>query len=319
MTGYPEGGRSPADGHRVTVLHGGQNSDDDTPRRHGNPAGCAGASRNRLIVPGGGWGSDAEQDHEVPPRRPDAASGRWPEWARPQLRSALSITRRVQASGRRTALANELYRRWFNPIVAPPVELGRPWLPLAGLYRSAHAGSASRIVIDGVSVVDRHDVVGRDGWWRTWGDDWLPTRSRSAAVRIMLSPRADALSAFVATITTALLGEPVPWLLACPTDGQRLRRPASAVLYLPHVDALPLGLLTLLRPTLRQVMPPLCLPLAPGAALAEYPDNGMSFGEHRCHLLALALRTPIARRAPLQAIADVFASHGIDPGQPYRS
>jgi hypothetical protein len=203
--------------------------------------------------------------------------------------------------------------------MAPPVEPGRPWRPLAGHYRTAHAGSASRIDVDGMWIVARQDVVGRDGWWRTWGDAWLPTRSRANAVRIMLSPRPDALAAFVRTVTATLLDEPVPWLLACPTDAQGLRRPASSVLYLPHVDALPAALLPALRPLLRTATPPLCLPLAPGAALAESPDNGMSFGEHRCHLLALALGTGRARRAPLRAIAEVFSSHGIDPSAPHRS
>jgi hypothetical protein len=312
-------GSPPADGHGVTVLPGGLNSDDAT-RRHGGSAGCDAAPPSWLDVPPDRRGSVGEQDLEQPVRRPDTSTDPWPSWARPQLRRAVSISRRVTMSGGKTsAPATELYRRWYSPIVAPAIEIGRPWLPLAGLYRSAHVGSACRVLVDGMSLVDRHDVVGRDGWWRTWGDEWMPTRSRSHAARIMLSPRPDELGAFVTTITAALIDEPVPWLLACPTDRQRLRRPAACVLYLPDVEALPPNLLGLLRPSLQNVTPPLCLPLAPGAALAEYPDNGMSFGEHRCHLLALALCMPAARRAPLQAIADVFASHGIDPRQPYRS
>jgi hypothetical protein len=317
MTNNPNVGLAPADGHGVTVLLGDQDSD-GTPRRHEGSVGCDAAPRSWIAVPESSQGSVGEQDLEQPVRRPDTSTDPWPGWAHTQLRSAVSVARRVDTR-QRPVMATELYRRWFNPIVAPPVELGRPWLPLAGLYRSAHAGRASRVAADGMSVLDRHDVVGRDGWWRTWGDAWLPTRSRSTAVRIMLSPRPDALAAFVTTITAALIHESVPWLLACPTVTERLRRPASAVLYLPHIEALPQPLLPALRPHLRNVTPPLCLPLAPGAALAEYPDNGMSFGEHRCHLLALALRMNRARRAPLNAIADVFASHGIDPGQPYRS
>lgn len=317
MRGNPDAGLPPADGCGVTVLYGGRDGD-SSPRRHGGPAGST-ASQDRAAVPVGSLGSAAAQDLVQPTGRPDAATDPWPDWAQPQLRSAVSIALRCSAATRHTGLAGELYRRWFNPIMAPPVELGRPWAPLAGLYRTAHAGSASRIDVDGMSVVARQDVVGRDGWWRTWGEAWLPTRSRSNAVRIMLSPRPDALAVFVRTVTSTLLHEPVPWLLACPTDAQRLRRPASSVLYLPHVDALPAALLPELRPLLRTATPPLCLPLAPGAALAEYPDNGMSFGEHRCHLLALALGTARARRTPLRAIAEVFSSHGIDPSAPHRS
>ena len=53
-------------------------------------------------------------------------------------------------------------------------------------------------------------------------------------------------------------------------------------------------------------------------AVAGYPDNGMTFGEHRCHLIALALRRPASARDALRAIAETFTAHGIDPAQPYR-
>jgi hypothetical protein len=317
MGGIPAAGLPSADGRGVTVLYGGPDSDSPPPR-HGGSAGSS-ASRDGSAAPAGGRGSAAAQRPQRRFGRPDAATDPWPGWAHAQLRSAVSIANRCSATTRSTGLAGELYRRWFNPVIAPAIDFGRLRVPLAGLYRTAHAGSASRVVLDGVSVVGRQDVVGRDGWWRTWGEAWLPTRSRTNAVRIMLSPHPEALAGFVRTVTGALLEERVPWLLACPTDVQRLRRPASAVLYVPGPEALPRGLLAEVAPLLRSVTPPLCLPLAPGVALAEYPDNGMSFGEHRCHLLAVALRTPGARRAPMQAIADVFTSHGIDPAQPHRS
>jgi hypothetical protein len=91
------------------------------------------------------------------------------------------------------------------------------------------------------------------------------------------------------------------------------------VLDLPSLDALPAGLVDDLTPLVRPVAPPLCLPLAAGVGAAEYPDNGMTFGEHRCHLVALALRHPSSARNPLRAVAAVFNAHGIDPAQPHRS
>ena len=131
----------------------------------------------------------------------------------------------------------------------------------------------------------------------------------------------DELAAFVAITTSALLNETEPWLLACPTLPSRLRHSGSAVLYLPSVDALPAGLLTALAPALRTDTSPLCLPLAPGAALAEQPGNGMTFGEHRCHLVALALAGLVPRTSERQdslaAIANVFSAHGVDPTRPH--
>jgi hypothetical protein len=215
------------------------------------------------------------------------------------------------------SVATVLYRQWFNPAVCG-VDLLRSRRPLAGVYRTAHVGSAARVVRDGVAVVDRHDVIGRDGWWRTWGESWTPPRTRPGSVRVLFTPRPDRLAEFVRTTTAALGPASTPWSLGCATNPRRLRRVASAVLDLPSVDALPTGLLDDLAPTLRPVVPPLCLPIAPGVAVAQYPDNGMTYGEHRCHLIALALRHPSSARQPLRAIAAVFTTHGINPAAPYR-
>jgi hypothetical protein len=89
------------------------------------------------------------------------------------------------------------------------------------------------------------------------------------------------------------------------------------VLDVPSLAALPTGLLDALDPLLHPVAPPLCLPVRGGVGLAEYPDNGMTFGEHRCHLVALALRHPSSDGNPLSSIAAVFRAHGIDPARPH--
>jgi HopA1 effector protein family len=249
---------------------------------------------------------------------PEAGAGPWPAWARAQLLEAVSFKERVGARGHGRALAAELYRGWYSAVVGRSVEFGRPNRPLVGTYRAAHAGSGSRILADGIALVDRHDAVGRDGWWRTWGDWWRPTDGRRHCVRVLLSPRPSAIAEFVGAVTAALLDASDPWLLACSTDLRRLSRSGSAVLYVPDVAALPAGLLALLRPLLLPTAPPLCLPIEPGAALAEFADNASSFGAHRCHLVSLALQRPAARLAPLETIADVFGCHGIDPAVPYR-
>jgi hypothetical protein len=249
--------------------------------------------------------------HRARPPRPVE----WPSWAVPQLAAAAELAERMSSDGH-LVLASELYRRWFNPVVGPGAPTGRP---LAGLYRAAHAGSASRVTRDGVVVVERNDVVGRDGWWRTWNDGWLPTRSRTEAVRVLLSPQPGLLGEFVATITRFMRAASTPWLLACTTDPARVARLSAATLYVQNSAALPDGLVPELGPLLRENTPPLSLPLVAGAGLAQAPGNGMSFGEHRCHLVALALRTAEARREALTSVADVFRQHRIDPARPYSS
>ena len=319
MTIDERAGQPAADRGHVSVLTGGQNTG-GSPPRHGCPAGRDGVPGGLAAVPAGRRGSDAEQDSgagSVP--EPAAAADPWPAWASPQLLEAVSVKKHAATHSRGRALATELYRRWYSPVVGASIEPGRPWRPLAGVYRAAPAGSGSRILADGIALVDRHDAVGRDGWWRTWGDSWAPIDSRRHCVRVLLSPRPSVLAEFVGAVTAALLDASEPWLLACTTDPGRLSRTGSAVLCVPGEAALPAALLNRLRPLLRPATPPLCLPLAPGAALAQYPDSAMSFGAHRCHLVALGLALPAARREPLLAIADVFASHGIDPAAPYRT
>lgn len=232
---------------------------------------------------------------------------RWPGWARPQLRAAVELAAST-APGR--TLAAELYERWFSAAVAaPPV----PPRPLVGAYREAHASTAV-VHRDGVAVLERADRAGADGWWRTWNTSWRP---RHGHARVLLSPVADRAPELVGLLTARL--RDVPYLLACPTQPARLASSGAAVLHLSRPSALTPALCDELAPVLRPDSPPLCLPVAPGIALAQYPDNGMSFGEHRCHLLALALAVASGGATALDAIAEVFAAHGVDPSAPYRS
>ncbi len=240
-----------------------------------------------------------------------AAGPPWPDWARTQLAQATQVAAATPAG---TSVAAYLYRQWFAPTVC---ELRRPRRPFAGTYRAAHVGSSARVEADGITTVVCHDVIGADGWWRTWGQAWTPPRTRPGSVRILFTPDVDRIGAFVTTLTGALLEEPTPWSLGIATEARRVRRSGAAVLDLPGLDALPAGLLAELDPTLLPVDIPLCLPLAPGAALAQYPANGMTFGEHRCHLVALGVRH--AKGDELAAIADVFVAHGLDPARPHRA
>lgn len=274
-----------------------------------------------------------QQDGSTPPERPDGdtaggvvregrsaaratgglAADRWPGWARQQLQTAIRVAVEV---GDAAWLTRTLYLEWFNPAVAGVQHFVRRGT--AGRYRTAHAGSATRTLRDGVFTVDRHDVIGLDGWWRTWGEHWTPPRARRGSVRLLMTPLPGAVPEVIAAVTAALLPSTLPWALHCAIEPRRLRRTAAVVLYLPHPDALEDGLADSLAPLVAPHAPPLCLPVRPGLALAHYPDNGMSFGEHRCHLIATAMRRTGACEDPFDAIADVFTAHGIDPAHPYR-
>ncbi|WP_375484274.1 T3SS effector HopA1 family protein [uncultured Jatrophihabitans sp.] len=247
------------------------------------------------------------------PRRTDP----WPDWARSQLEAAVLLARSAPHG---TNVATLLHRDWFVPRFAGRTSTARPTVrPLAGVYRAAHAGADVRRTSSGLSVLARHDVVATDGWWRTWGESWTPPRDRARSMSIAFSPRPARLGAFVRVITSALLDSSESWLLGCAVSAGRMRRVGGAVLILPDLDALPDNLLDEVSGLLNPVASPLSAPLRPGAALTIAPTNGMTFGEHRCHLIALALRQPAAADDPLGAIASVFTAHGVHPAAPWRS
>ena len=273
------------------------------------------------VLTGGQDGTRLPQESVVS-QRPAAgallrgpAAGPWPEWAVPQLSAAVAL---AETAPDRMSIATLLYRNWFNPVAGDTSGLPAG-TPLAGLYRAAHAGSATRVRRGSLSVVARHDVLRTGGWWRTWGEHWTPPRGRRGSVRLMLTPRPDCLAEFVTTVTDRMLAGRTPWSLACATDPWRIARTGYAVLDLPGLDDVPSKLLDDLAGLLRPTAPPLCLPIALGVGAAEYPDNGMTFGEHRCHLVALGLRHRRRVRDPLSSIATVFTAYGIDPAEPHRS
>ena len=265
-----------------------------------------------------GDGGGAEQGGAGPARpagtAPVASIDLWPRWAVPQLDDAVAVAAAARTARDVRGVAVALYREWFAP--ALDARASAP-APLAGLYRRAHAGSGRRIAGEDITIVARQDVVGPDGWWRTWGSSWRPLRSRAETMRVLLSPTLNELAELVRVLTAGLLDADFPWLLACPTDAGRLRRAGGVVLHVPDA-ALVATLLTQLAPLLHDARPPLCLPVARGVAVAADPSNGMTFGEHRCHLIALALGLPRAADDPQAAIADVFTTHGVDPAAPWR-
>lgn len=276
------------------------------------------SSGDRSDRPGGDRGDGAAAAPATGPALSGAGSeALWAPWAPAQLREAARIADALPDGRRGATLAAELHRRWYSPALPVAGRPGRAWGPLAGLYRRAHAGAPVRV--DGVSVIDRHDVLGRDGWWRTWGDAWVPTRSRRESVRVLLSPRPETLPSFVAVLTDALPHLDVPWLLSCPTDVRRLHRAGAVQLHVPAGAALGADLLAALCPLLQPVSPPLGRPLTGGVTVVEDPGSSPSFGVHRCRLVAAGLQHPGARRDPLGAVARAFLGAGLDPAAPHRT
>jgi hypothetical protein len=131
----------------------------------------------------------------------------------------------------------------------------------------------------------------------------------------------------VARATYALNGAGLPFRLEALDDPARYDRRDAAALLVARDDyaavmALLRPLMRALGPHLAEGAPALTKPLARGLAVAEEPDDGQSFGEHRCGLLAGAVVAAGARRLRhpgrrLALVREHFAAAGVDLEAPY--
>jgi len=166
--------------------------------------------------------------------------------------------------------------------------------------------------------------------WQTWSPLWGPGMDElgSDLVRLHLSvDPATALHA-IATVTRRAATWQDPWRLdsvlpgSTPAGGAPV--PESTVLYLPMPALFGLRrqirtLVEELHPFLAPDVSALTLRIGRGASLAQNPDNGSSFGQHRCGLVAGAvLRTMRCHpREQVERTREAFARAGVDPERPY--
>jgi hypothetical protein len=116
-----------------------------------------------------------------------------------------------------------------------------------------------------------------------------------------------------------------PWRFTSLTTTGGASRPDATVLYLPIASLGRLrgdveALLTRLRPLLGTRSPAFTLRVAPGAAFAQNPADGRSFGEHRCGLVARAVVASkgLPHRDQMTRATYAFDDAGVDPERPYR-
>ncbi|MBV9124061.1 MAG: hypothetical protein JO112_11940, partial [Planctomycetes bacterium] len=137
----------------------------------------------------------------------------------------------------------------------------------------------------------------------------------------------QAAVAYMATVTSTLNTRGIPFRTKVLSDAGRYVRADAGVLYLgrssfAHVrDALQ-EMYSLLAADLRPEVPLLTKPLAPGLGLAEDPRHALSFGYHRCSLIAQALWRSFQqgdrnREARMATLAAAFRETGRDPAAPF--
>lgn len=184
-------------------------------------------------------------------------------------------------------------------------------LPVAGPCLPPAPGAAVRI-----TARREHAEVG--GFWFTFGGDWDEAAPPAGVVRFYWNAPAGALPAIVGAATSALQRAGVAYGLKAVSLPELAVRADSAVLYLRRADAVAhrpvlLAVYRQVAGLLRQPTPPLALRLRPGLAVAEDPETGESFGQHRCRVLAAALE----RTATVEAAVAGLVAAGIDPRRPH--
>ncbi len=234
-----------------------------------------------------------------------------------EIDRAVLLARKAAAGGRiddPARLTRLLYRHWFLGL-----------RPLAEVPAQRRPAAADRVAAPAERSAPS---AGATEAWRTWGRLWTEDRPcrGSDLVRLYLSCAPHTSLHAVAAVTAAAQHWDHPWLLTSRALQQPVPAPDATVLYLP-VDALdelrgPVQeLLTELKPFLASAVPALTLEIARGAALAQNPVDGRSYGVHRCSVVAA---TVLANRQHhhREVIARTFTAlreAGVDPQRPYRA
>jgi hypothetical protein len=189
----------------------------------------------------------------------------------------------------------------------------------------------------GLPVVpgDALDVCARVDWIDTATAMWYLQSTHgppvAPLVRLYFSVRADSVAAVLRVLTAALASHAMRFVLKCPLHPSHYLRADALVLYVEKSSAAAVEMLARevaiareMAGSLRVSRPALTRALAPGVSMADDPGADTSFGEHRCRLLAPAVRslmeTPAASiDEALARLHGALANAGVDPVHPWLS
>ena len=157
-----------------------------------------------------------------------------------------------------------------------------------------------------------------------WREERAPRGSDLVRLSLCCAPHTSLHA--VAAAVTRLKGWDVPWLLSSRSLRQAVPGPDATAVYFP-ADAVSelrepvLDLVADLQPFLAGSVPALTLRIGRGAALAQNPPDGSSYGEHRCSILAHAVLANLSEPHPLivERTLTAFRLAQVDPQRPYRA
>jgi hypothetical protein len=156
-----------------------------------------------------------------------------------------------------------------------------------------------------------------------------PTRGKSELVRWYFHLLPEGAPRLLRRLTSATTGLTVPFTLKLQNHPERYTRPDAAVLYLARstfAQTLPavLAAQAEVADALRPRVPAFARAVRPGLGLAEEPlgEGRMSFGQHRCRLIARGLVAAAAQgrnsaAGRQDAVLAAFAEEGISLDAPH--
>jgi hypothetical protein len=150
----------------------------------------------------------------------------------------------------------------------------------------------------------------------------------NTVIRLYLHLTATIAPAFVERLSHSFNASCIPFRAKVLNSPDAYCRADAGTVYLTldaFLKALRLvrELYTDLKSSLRRDIPMFTLRMAPGLAFADDPQNGSSFGQHRCLLIARGLLrafTAVSRPdvdVNCRYVEEVFVEEGLDPGKPY--
>ncbi|MGI8671264.1 MAG: T3SS effector HopA1 family protein [Luteitalea sp.] len=178
---------------------------------------------------------------------------------------------------------------------------------------------------DAVAISECIDWVdGDSGFWATRSVQGEPS---PPWLRVYWSVSVRDIARVLTDVTTTLERLNLRYSLKCPVRSAAFGRVDALIVYLERADWIGARdaitvLARDLEPRLRPWCPPLTLRLAHGVACADDPGGGLSFGQSRCRMLAVAVHALVdqptaSADAGIEVCLRALSDARVDPERPW--
>lgn len=214
-------------------------------------------------------------------------------------------------------LAETLYGTRYNVVAEPAPPSTADAETFAAALRAANAVPQR---FQNGAAVPREMTTAAGGHYVVLGRA-IRNASSGRQVRFYWNLAPEGAETFVRVLSARLERARIPFQAKVPVHPLGYARTDTGVVYLDDADVAAAGdalaaVYGALAGALRAEVPLFALALAPGLAFAESPQNGDSFGMHRCTLIADGLVRAHARSAAAEErfaiVCEPFAEYGLD-------